>query len=709
MATLVLKLSSFKTSNNTIPLFFLLVFLPLSFCVSSSFMASHLSLQLPHFSYYTQTFRSYNGWNWKINSSAPHCSKFRGRQQGNNFLAKKSNSLGLWFAGYTFSRVIFQSALSSMSSSPKYCGPTDSGDGALVPEPDPPAVEFNRVNCLVWVLHESARSFSLAVESLELAGSSAELAMAWNGKDVHQWHRHIAHRVAVYALLKTAIEVEILLSQERHNNPSPVRKILTPETDLLEEFIETQLKLRHSELVQWFRVVELPRIAGFFIPLLKKWSMEYAGSGVAGIIVAISCCAAVEKLGSDRTSCPLSTMSIGDVLVELMNLSHSIVSVDKLHQLATEAGFELDFLSHFGAKILSSKKSDELEFWIGLALRKLSVAFCKETMIPGKLAIYSKGQADSLATLGLFAYLGRKTRLYLSRMRINDLDELVKDFLSYLECGSLFIYPEFSSISVYQFFMEVVTDEIGWLDFYDTTRCISNQEKRRSKQHTIQAEKEIILSQVFTVCYDVFSGFAHFSRSAQQPLNSELLAFLLRSQSLLTICLEDYWAAYDRSGEPLKITESGASRHTPSTGATGTTQLAVVMEAQEELTGLMTEECQNDESEHEHMLKKLLFIDITVSLELLLKRLRGQKVTARDKRKLQRTLNDIATLIPVTILMLLPVSAVGHAAMLAAINKYIPSLIPSPFSSERLDVAKQLKRTKKMEVKSWSNLEGTNL
>lgn len=52
---------------------------------------------------------------------------------------------------------------------------------------------------------------------------------------------------------------------------------LTPETDLLEEYIESQLKLRHSDLVQWFRVVELPRIEGFFIPLLKKWSMEYAG------------------------------------------------------------------------------------------------------------------------------------------------------------------------------------------------------------------------------------------------------------------------------------------------------------------------------------------------------------------------------------------------------------------------------------------------
>lgn len=54
---------------------------------------------------------------------------------------------------------------------------------------------------------------------------------------------------------------------------------------------------------------------------------------------------------------------------------------------------------------------------------------------------------------------------------------------------------------------------------------------------------------------------------------------------------------------------------------------------------------------------QLLFVDITVSLELLAKRLRGQKVTAREKRKLKRTLNDIATLIPVTILMLLPVSS----------------------------------------------------
>uniref|UniRef100_F6HY87 Uncharacterized protein n=1 Tax=Vitis vinifera TaxID=29760 RepID=F6HY87_VITVI len=170
-------------------------------------------------------------------------------------------------------------------------------------------------------------------------------------------------------------------------------------------------------------MVELPRIAGFFIPLLKKWSMEYAGSGVAGIILAISC----------RVQ-----------------------------------------------------------------------------------------ESNCLATLGIFAFLGRKTRLFFSGMGIKDLDEQVKDFLSYLECGSLFIYPKFSSLSVYQLFMEVVADEIGWLDFYAAFSFGFNQERRSSKPHAIQAEKEIILHTVFTVCCDVFSGFAHFSSSTQQPLNADL-------------------------------------------------------------------------------------------------------------------------------------------------------------------------------------------
>ena len=113
-------------------------------------------------------------------------------------------------------------------------------------------------------------------------------------------------------------------------------------------------------------------------------------SGVAGIIVALSCCAAVGKLGYRRTCCPLFTFSIEDALVELMDLSHSLVSVDKLHHLATEAGFEMDLLTHFGTKVFPSKRSEELEFWIGLAHKKLSVAFQKENMFSGRKIFRNK-------------------------------------------------------------------------------------------------------------------------------------------------------------------------------------------------------------------------------------------------------------------------------------------------------------------------------
>ncbi|CAK9174566.1 unnamed protein product [Ilex paraguariensis] len=647
-------------------------------------------------------------------------SKFNLREDEQYGLARNGITHGFLFTCYTFS---------SQSSSSRWLPPGALSSTDSSAESDQVITEDKP---LVPTTHELARS-------------GPELAMAWNGVDVHAWHKHLAYRVAVYALLKAVIEVELFLSHKRSNNPSLVHEILSPKANSLGECIESQLNLRNPKLVQWFRTVELPRIAGLFIPLFKKWSVEYAGSGVAGIILAISCCAAVRMLGSGRTSCPLFTVPTDDLLVELLNFSHSLVSVDKLHQLASEAGFEEDFLSHFGTRILPNENIEDVEFWIGLVQRKLSKAFHRESVISDKHTFSDKVDEKSLATLGLFAFLGRETRLFLSGMGIKDLDEQVKDLLSYLECGSLFIYPKFSSVSEYQLFMEVVTDEIGWLDFYAAFTCKFFQEKRRSKQHAIQAETEIILCTVFTVCYDVISGFAHYSNSTQQPLDSNLLAFLLRSQSLLSICLEDYWAAYDRSGELLRITERGISDPAAYFLTKGTTNSSVILEAQQLPIDLLkrgkhrsgsrwskttssagvdqrTRAATKSKALHKSLLQEstvklistsadmwmgtqLLFIDILNALKHLVKKLRGCKLTKRERKKVERTLVDIAALIPVTVLMLLPVSAVGHAAMFAAIKKYMPAMIPSPYCSERLNLLKQLKRAKKMEVQSWNNIE----
>ncbi|XP_012073417.1 uncharacterized protein LOC110008590 isoform X2 [Jatropha curcas] len=625
-------------------------------------MASQFSLQLLKPSFFSKSFGSKG--KKRMNADVTSLLKLNGKELGNSLFQRNNVSIGLFFAHYASSVSVSLRALTPLASSASAEETDGDNNTAAMGEAGNKEVEFNRVNCLVWVLHESAASFSLAVQSLGLAGSSSELTMAWNGKDVHEWHKRIAYQVAVYALLKTAIEVEMLLSLDRHKNAFPVKEILTSKINLVGEYIESLLNMKHAHLVQWFRVVELPRIVSFFTPLLKKWSMEYAGSGVAGIIVATSCCAAVGKLGSGRISCPLFIFSIEDVLIELLDLSHSLVEVDKLHQLATEAGFELNFLFHFGAKFMPCNKIEELEFWIGLAQQKLSAALYKEILVGGienshenaNSAVHESllVQADSLATLGLFTYLGKKTRLFLSKMSVKDLDELVKDFLNYLECGILFTHPELASISAYESFMEVVTEEIGWLDFYATCFPLSKRERKRSKQHPIQAEKEIILFTVFTVCYDVFSGFAHFSRSTQQSLDAESLEFLLRSQSLLTVCLEDYRAVYDRYPELRKIAEVGASDHTLSVGIRAADKLSVQLEAQQRSNELTLQGC--------------------------------LKVKSREGNPRK-------------------VSAVGHAAMLAAIQRYMPRLIPSPYSSERLDVVKQLNRAKKIEVLSLSNLQ----
>ncbi|KAJ8773445.1 hypothetical protein K2173_004275 [Erythroxylum novogranatense] len=706
----------------------------------SSFMASHLSLQLHKSLYFSKCFGSES--KRRAKADAPILSKVTGIEYGNSVCSKNSVAVGHLLPHDSSSYRVSLRALSPAASSEQ----TGSQDGTVVSRTHNEEMEFNRIHCLVWVLHEAASSFSLSIKALELSGSGTELAMAWNGKDVHEWHKRIAYQVAVIAMLRTAIEVEILLSHDRQSNLSPVRKILTPRVDLLRESIESQLKLKHPELVQWFRVVELPRVEDFFTPLLSKWSIEYAGSGVAGIVIAISCCVAAGKLGSQRISCALLALSCEDIHIALMDLSYNLVAVDKLHQLATEAGFEQNFLYHFGAKVLPCEKIEELEFWIGLAQQKLSAGFRREIEITSSKTFQQKDEADRIATLGLFAYLGRKTRLFLSRMNIKDLDELVWDFLSYLECGSIFIYPELASVSAYQSFMEIVINEIGWLDFYASYSSLSNQERKRSKQHAIQAEKEMILSKVLTVCYDVFSGFAHFSRSTQQTLDAELLRFLLCSQSLLTTCMDEYFSVYDcRSW----IAETGVFDQALSVGTNCSDKLFVALEAQKRPNELALQERLKTKTQWGSELRKdsssaetgtidlaeasstssrsnflpeslirkygikvvstsadlsmgtqLLIVDIMDAVELLLRPLRGNKTSARERTKLKRILTDIATLIPVTIIMIIPLSAVGHAAILAAIQKYAPFLIPSPYSSERLDVVKQLKRTQKMEA--WS-------
>lgn len=106
-------------------------------------------------------------------------------------LTLAKNGLRKRFLKGCVSKRITPAALSSMATNSDFSIEEDySSSEFQSSEPD-----ANRVNHLVRILHESARSFSAATRMHELARTGSPLAMAWNVLDVNAWHKRIAYPV----------------------------------------------------------------------------------------------------------------------------------------------------------------------------------------------------------------------------------------------------------------------------------------------------------------------------------------------------------------------------------------------------------------------------------------------------------------------------------------------------------------------------------
>lgn len=130
-----------------------------------------------------------------IRTSSPYLTKINVKEQVKHVLKNKVLSRQFLFK-HASTSPFQRGALSSTSSSSLVA---DSGQSifeeqSLSTISSTKDMKFNRVNCLVWILHESARSFSVAMKSLGL-DRAGPLAMAWMGVDMHAWHKHIAYQV----------------------------------------------------------------------------------------------------------------------------------------------------------------------------------------------------------------------------------------------------------------------------------------------------------------------------------------------------------------------------------------------------------------------------------------------------------------------------------------------------------------------------------
>lgn len=83
---------------------------------------------------------------------------------------------------------------------------------------------------------------------------------------------------------------------------------------------------------------------------------------------------------------------------------------------------------------------------------------------------------------------------------------------------------------------------------------------------------------------------------------------------------------------------------------------------------------------------KLLLSDIGSAGKLFWRAVRGGTLKPREVQALRRTIRDLLTFIPFTIILIIPLTPVGHVLIFSFIQRYFPGFFPSQFTGRRQDL-----------------------
>jgi hypothetical protein len=79
----------------------------------------------------------------------------------------------------------------------------------------------------------------------------------------------------------------------------------------------------------------------------------------------------------------------------------------------------------------------------------------------------------------------------------------------------------------------------------------------------------------------------------------------------------------------------------------------------------------------------ILFTDLQYAWFLLLRAVTGYTLKAREVNAVRRTGKDVLTLIPFTIILIIPLSPIGHVLVFSFIQRYFPDFFPSCYTEKR--------------------------
>ncbi|KAK8930992.1 hypothetical protein KSP39_PZI016668 [Platanthera zijinensis] len=417
----------------------------------------------------------------------------------------------------------------------------------------------NLSSVLAQSLHDAARSIELAFLEHSSLSKSPWFSRTWLGVDRSAWIKILSYQAAVHSLLQAAIEISSRGDGRDRDTNLFVQRSLLRLCAPLESIIHQEMSAKQPSTSGWFWSHQHPMVVTTFVNIFEKdphftaatalylpgkISSSGATNDLTLLMLTLSCLAAVMKLGSAKISSSQFSSMLPDVTGRLMDVLLDFLPISKVYDSMKDIGLRREFLFHFGPRAASVKykgehTAEEISFWINLLQKQLQLAIDRER-IWAKLTTCESIEVleKDLAIFGFFIALGRSSQAFLSSNGFTITENPLEGIIRYLIGGSVLFYPQLSSISSYQLYVEVVCEELEWVPFYGgDMSSIKLIPENVAKQERISHEAAIC--HVLDVCSYWMTSFIKYSSCLENPSNIKATRFLSRGHNMLIECMKD--------------------------------------------------------------------------------------------------------------------------------------------------------------------------
>ncbi|CAN1277504.1 hypothetical protein LINPERPRIM_LOCUS16342 [Linum perenne] len=376
---------------------------------------------------------------------------------------------------------------------------------------------------LVQALHDAARAFELAIKERGLISKFSWFSAGWLGSDGSAWLKTLSYQASVYSLLQAACDISSRSSGGDKDINIFVQRNLLRLSAPLESLIREKLSAKQLEAGEWFWAEQIPLVVTSFVNYFEgdpRFTVVTAVSGKGVylssdcgtelLLLALTCIAAITKLGPSKVSCP--QLFPVDVTGKLMDMLVDLIPIHQAYRSIKEIGLHREFLVHFGPRAAACRVKDDIG---------------SEEVLDKDLAIF-----------GFFIALGRSTQSFLSANGFDVVNsEPIDGFIRHLIGGSVLYYPQLSSISSYQLYVEVVCEELDWLQFYPGhTNTLKSSHGHGNKDSPPNVEA---IPQVLDVCSHWMQSFIKYSKWLENPSNVKAARFLSKGHKKLMECVDE--------------------------------------------------------------------------------------------------------------------------------------------------------------------------